>query len=134
MISESDNAWPLRSDPADSFGFLGAAIGLAAAVHPNCVETLPLSKVTGLAGGIVLLSKSGPTDICPHPLLAVRSHDRPPIPAKQGAEAPLPRQVQQRKCCGRYVQVSSYAMRNRTRVPEPKPAKWKMVPPLLRRN
>ena len=59
-IFKIESAWPLRSDPADMFGFLGSATGLAAAVHPICVETLPLSKVTGLAGGIMLLSKSGP--------------------------------------------------------------------------
>ena len=64
-------AWPLRSDPADSFGFLGTAKWVRSCSHPICVETLPLSKVTGLAGGIMLLSKSGPTDICPHPLLAI---------------------------------------------------------------
>jgi hypothetical protein len=85
MISESENAWPLRSDPADSFGFLATAKWVSSCGHPICVETLPLSKVTGLAGGIMLLSKSGPTDICPHPLLVVRSYDRTPKPSKWGA-------------------------------------------------
>src|SRR5882757_1731645 len=34
----------------------------------------------------MLLSKSGPTDICPHPLPAIRSHDRTPMPTKRGAK------------------------------------------------
>src|SRR5229473_8212957 len=34
----------------------------------------------------MLLSKSGPTDRCPHPLPAARLHDRTPIPAKRGAK------------------------------------------------
>jgi hypothetical protein len=34
----------------------------------------------------MLLSKSGPTDICPHPLPAIRSHDRMPMPTKRGAK------------------------------------------------
>ena len=33
----------------------------------------------------MLLSKSGPTDIRPYPLLVVRLYDRTPIPAKWGA-------------------------------------------------
>lgn len=34
----------------------------------------------------MLLSKSGPTDICPHPLPAIRSHDRTPMPTERGAK------------------------------------------------
>src|SRR4029078_13413055 len=34
----------------------------------------------------MLLSKSGPTDICPHPLRAIRPYDRTPIPATRGAK------------------------------------------------
>ena len=36
------------------------------------------------------------------------------FPQGREPKAPLPRQVQQTKCCGRYFQLSSYAMRNRT--------------------
>src|SRR3954468_10124340 len=34
----------------------------------------------------MLLSKSGPTDICPHPLRAVRPYDRTLKPATRGAK------------------------------------------------
>jgi len=39
----------------------------------------------------MLLSKSGPTDICPHPLRAVRPHGQTSMPAKLETAAPRPR-------------------------------------------
>ena len=65
-ISGSDSASALRSGPADVFGIVANARRRLASVDDlNRAETLRLSKVTGLPGGVMLLSKSGPTDLCP---------------------------------------------------------------------
>jgi hypothetical protein len=86
-ISRSDNAWPLRSDPVDMmFGLLAAQRG-EQLLFTSMRRDLALEQghwpepVASCSSPSVV-----PTDICPHPLPAVRLHDRTPIPAKRGAK------------------------------------------------
>ena len=94
-------AFAFRSRGYDVW-IVGGATGASSCCSPLCAETLPLSKVTGLSRW-----HHAPLQVwSPRTIVRVRCLPFDHMIGRQyprsgEPKAPLPRQVQRRKCCGR---------------------------------
>ena len=113
MFSEPTSAWPSRSDPADRCGFLDSAKRASSCCSPNLRRDLAVEQGRWLE----------PVASCSSPRVGRRTSVRircvlfdhmikRRYPRRGEQNAPLPRQVQHPKCCGRYHRLSSNAVRN----------------------